>query len=41
MCGYGFLSYETTTEPRLVTCVWCIAGVLRTSHVWGRDLQHV
>lgn len=29
LCGYGFLSYETQWEPRVVTCVWCIAGVAR------------
>lgn len=29
ICGYNFLSYETQWQPRVVTCVWCIAGIER------------
>lgn len=29
ICGYAFLSYETTWEPRQVTCVWCLTGIVR------------
>jgi hypothetical protein len=32
VCGYDFLSYEMTsyemtTEPHVITCVWCVAGI--------------
>lgn len=30
VCGYDFLSYETQWQPRVITCVWCIAGLQRT-----------
>jgi hypothetical protein len=29
ICGYDFLSYETRWEPRPITCVWCLAGLVR------------
>lgn len=29
LCGYDFLSYETQQEPRIVTCMWCLAGLPR------------
>jgi hypothetical protein len=35
ICGYGFLSYETRWETsRPVTCVWCLAGMLRNEGRW-------
>lgn len=29
LCGFDFLSYQTTLEDRVVTCVWCAIGALR------------